>query len=66
MTPEEVKEAKARQASCQQCMQLALSEVARLIEVAKPDLTKGEAAAIVRDWAESRRAINAAIIEAIK
>lgn len=46
-------EAKA-QLQCRQCMGVALAEVAKLIETAKPELTRDEAAAIVRAWAETR------------
>lgn len=54
MTPEE-REVAQRQFECGQCMALAFVEVARLIEAASPDLTREGAAAIVRDWAETRR-----------
>lgn len=62
MTEAEVKEARVRQVSCHQCMELALGEVARLLEVAGND----DGAAIVRNWAANSRALNAAVVEAIK
>lgn len=54
MTAEE-RDQVQRQFECAQCMDLALSEVARLIEAAAADLTREGAVAIVRDWAETRR-----------
>lgn len=50
LTPEE----KQRQFDCQQCMQLAFAEVARLVEGAPDGLDKAGALAIIRDWAETR------------
>ncbi len=44
-----------RQFECSQCMQLMAAELARLVEGAADGLTREQAVAIIRDWAETRR-----------